>query len=168
MNDTILEMTNISKHFPGVLALNGVNFTAKASKVNVIVGENGAGKTTLMKILAGVIEKDSGSITVEGKIAQIKHPLDAKRNRIAMIHQELNLVPYLNIAENIHLGRMPARLGVVDKRQMVRSSNALLNDIGLSLDSRTVVSALSTGQRQMIEIVKAISIGSRIIIMDEP
>jgi ABC-type sugar transport system ATPase subunit len=168
MQDTILEMRDISKHFPGVLALQNVNFSARASKVNVLIGENGAGKSTLMKILAGVIEKDGGSITVGGEKVQIKNPLDARRARIAMIHQELNLVPYLSIAENIHLGRMPARLGVVDKRRMIESASELLRDIGLPLDARTILEQLSTGQKQMVEIVKAMSIGCRIIIMDEP
>ncbi len=168
MQNALLEMTNISKHFPGVVALKDVSFSAEASKVNVLIGENGAGKSTLMKILAGVIEKDGGSISVGGEKAQIRQPLDAKRHHIAMIHQELNLVPYLSIAENIHLGRMPCHLGVVNKRQMVESSNELLRDIGLSLDSRTGLDKLSTGQKQMVEIVKAMSIGSRIIIMDEP
>jgi ABC-type sugar transport system ATPase subunit len=168
MQDTLLEMTNISKHFPGVLALQNVSFSARASKVNVLIGENGAGKSTLMKILAGVIEKDEGSIVVAGEKIQIKNPLDARRHRIAMIHQELNLIPYLSIAENIHLGRMPSRAGVVNKRQMLSAANRLLEDIGLPLDARTILENLSTGQKQMVEIVKAMSIGSRIIIMDEP
>ena len=168
MQDTLLEMTNISKRFPGVTALQNVNFSARASKVNVLIGENGAGKSTLMKVLAGVIEKDEGTVAVGGEKVTIRNPHDARRHRIAMIHQELNLIPYLSIAENIHLGRMPKRLGVIDTRRMIATANELLADIGLPLDSRTILETLSTGQKQMVEIVKAMSVGSRIIIMDEP
>ena len=164
----ILQMKNITKTFPGVLTLDDVDFTAYSGKVNILVGENGAGKSTLMKILCGAYRMNAGEIHINNKKVSIEKPLDAKREGIAMIPQELNLVQDMGIAENIFLGFEPSKRGVIDKKLMLKHASALLQSIGLDINPKLPLGSLSTGQQQMVEIIKAISQGARIIVMDEP
>ncbi len=164
----ILAARNIGKRFTGVIALDGVELEVYAGKVHAVVGENGAGKSTLMKILSGVYQPDSGEILVDGKTAKFDTPQAAEEKGIAIIHQELNLVPALSVAENIFLGREPSKFGFVDKAKMRRDAQALLLRLGHALDVETQVANLKISDQQIIEIAKALSLNTQILIMDEP
>src|SRR6266516_1575404 len=154
----VLEMRGIRKEFPGVVALDGVDLTLEAGAVHMLLGENGAGKSTLMKILSGAYRKEAGDIRVNGQVVEIRMPRDALALGIRVIYQELNLVPQLSVAENIFLGAAPVRWGgVVDWRALFDRTSALLDDLGMALDPRVVVSRLGLAQRQMVEIAKALS-----------
>ncbi len=166
----ILEMRDITKTYPGVIALDGVDFVVLPGEVHALVGENGAGKSTLMKILAGAEIKDSGRIIIDGKEANITNPQEAMRLGISIIYQEFNLVPYMSAAENIFLGREPmtAIPGVIDFKRMYAEAERLISELGVRLDVRVPVNQLSVAQQQMVEIAKATSKKARIIAMDEP
>jgi len=166
----VLEMTGIAKTYPGVRALSGVDFRVMPGEVHALVGENGAGKSTLMKILAGAETRDSGSITIAGAQAHIASPHEAMSLGISIIYQEFNLVPYMNAAENIFLGREPVGVvaGMVDFRRMYAEAQRIIDELGVRLDVRVPVNHLSVAQQQMVEIAKATSRRSRIIAMDEP
>ncbi|MEI6913911.1 MAG: sugar ABC transporter ATP-binding protein, partial [Armatimonadota bacterium] len=168
--DIALEMRGISKTFPGVRALDNVDFQVRRGEVHALVGENGAGKSTLMKILAGAQMADTGSIVVDGETVVIDSPQKAMTLGISIIYQEFNLVPFLSAAENIFLGREPKSSipGFVDFKTMYAESQGLIDDLGVSLDIRTPVNKLSVAQQQMVEIAKATSRKSTIIAMDEP
>jgi len=165
-----LEMRHITKTYPGVRALEDVSFEVRAGEVHALVGENGAGKSTLMKILAGAQPKDAGEILLNGRPVQIDSPQKAIDLGIAIIYQEFNLVPYLNAAENIFLGREPRGWlpGFVDFGAMYRQAQAIIDRLGVRLNVRTPVNRLSVAQQQMVEIAKATSQDSKIIVMDEP
>jgi ribose transport system ATP-binding protein len=168
-NEVLLQATGISKSFPGVRALNDVNLTVRRGRLNALLGENGAGKSTLMNILAGVFLPDSGRVTLENRPVSFRSPREAQEAGISIIFQELNLVPGLSIAENIFLGREPrTRLGLLDYTRMNADAGALLEELELDIDSRTLVSQLRVGAQQVVEIAKAISFNARVIIMDEP
>ena len=168
-DDVLLQATGVTKSFPGVRALDGVNFTVRRGRLNALLGENGAGKSTLMNILAGVFSPDSGTLTLQGKQINFKNPREAQVAGISIIFQELNLVPELSVAENIFIGREPmTRLGLVDFNRMNRETSALLKELELNMDPRTPVSDLKVGAQQMVEIAKAMSFNARVIIMDEP
>ena len=165
----ILSAQNISKRFAGTVALNQVNMDVYAGKVNVVVGENGAGKSTLMKILSGVHTEYEGKLLLDGKEVQFKNPKEASEKGIAIIHQELNLIPYLSIAENIFLGR--ERIGkfvLLDDEAMNKEAKALLKRLGSDINPNTKIADLRIGEQQLVEIAKALSVNARIIIMDEP
>src|SRR5215471_9718954 len=164
----ILEARNIGKSFPGVKALDGVSLGARGGSVHAVVGENGAGKSTLMKILSGVYRADAGEILLDGRTIEFASPRAAERAGVAIIHQELNLAPALSVAENVFLGREPARFGFVDRRRMERDAGALLDRLGHALDPRQDVASLKVSDRQIVEIAKALSTGARVLIMDEP
>ena len=169
MQDYILEVENISKSFPGVKALDNVSFKIRKGEVHALVGENGAGKSTLMKILNGNYTKDTGTIKIDGSVAEIHGPNDAKANGISIIFQELNLVSLLSIAENIYIGRLPKKNGRVDYKKLYSDTRAALNRVGYDIDPRTPVGKLSVAQRQMIEIARALSYTTtKILLMDEP
>lgn len=165
-----LEMLNINKTFPGVRALRDVTFRAEAGEVHALLGENGAGKSTLMRILAGAEQMDSGEIRLFGRTVHLHDPLSAIRHGIAMIYQELNLVPTLGAAENIFLGRMPSRAvpGLADFGRVERSTSEYLSRLGVSIPPRMPIERLSVAQQQMVEIAKAVSQDARVIVMDEP
>ncbi|MES2920120.1 MAG: sugar ABC transporter ATP-binding protein [Verrucomicrobiota bacterium] len=168
-SDVLLEATGIAKSFPGVRALDGVNIAVRRGRLNALLGENGAGKSTLMNILAGVFPPDSGTVELEGKPVSFKNTREAQAAGISIIFQELNLVPELSIAENIFIGREPmTRFGLVDFKRMNRDAAALLHELELEADPRTPVCQLRVGAQQVVEIAKAISFNSRVIIMDEP
>jgi inositol transport system ATP-binding protein len=167
--DYILRMEGISKSFPGVRALDDVHFDVRAGTVHALMGENGAGKSTLMKILIGIYQPDTGTITLGGERVQISDTATALRLGISMIHQELSPVPEMAVAENIYLGREPRnRLGLIDKKRMTADTRALLGKLDLHINPRWPMKRLSVAQTQMVEIAKAISYDSRLIIMDEP
>ena len=165
----IVEAREITKRFPGVLALDRVNLRIISGKVNALVGENGAGKSTLMNILSGVYPEYEGEVCVDGEVQHFHSVTDAQQKGIAIIHQELNLIPYLNIAENIFLGREPLnRLGLIDKKRMHRESRELLDRLHLHVDTHTLMADLRVGQQQLVEIAKALHLNARALIMDEP
>ena len=163
-----LEMRSITKKFPGVVALKDVDFCVGLGEVVALMGENGAGKSTLMKVLSGVYTKDGGDILINGKQAGIHDPLSAIRYGISTIYQELNLLPNLDIAENIFLGREFRKGILVDKKTLHKKANEFLKTVGLQIPSTTQVSDLSTAQKQMVEVAKALSVDANLIIMDEP
>ncbi len=162
-------MSGIHKSFPGVVALAGVDLELRRGEVHVLVGENGAGKSTLMKILSGAYRKDDGMISLEGREVEIAGPRHARELGIGIIYQELMLVPELSAAENVFLGREPRRLpGLVDRRTMMRDARRLLDELGAAFDVGAPARQLSIAQRQLVEIAKALSLDSRILVMDEP
>ena len=166
--DVVLRMTDIVKTFPGVKALDGVHLEVKRGKVHGLMGENGAGKSTLMKILIGIFKQDSGSMEFKGKPLQIDSTADALNAGISMIHQELSPIPEMTIAENIFLGREPGRFGMVDEKQLYKQTDELLQELDIKLDSHVYMKDLTTAYIQMVEIAKAISYDSDLVIMDEP
>lgn len=166
--DPILVATGIGKTFPGVVALDDVNLTVGRGEVHALLGENGAGKSTLLKILSGAQPSDGGSILFEGRDLPRETPLQVTRAGIVTIYQEFNLIPPLTVAENIFIGREPRRFGLVDHGQMRRSAKTALDRIGLSVPVDRLVSSLSVAEQQMVEIARALSMQSRLIIMDEP
>jgi len=169
IQSAILSTRGVSKSFPGVQALDSVNIDILRGKVNAIVGENGAGKSTLMKILSGVYPDYEGRIYLEGEEVRFQNPREAEKQGIAIIHQELNLVPNLSVAENIYLGREYRNLfGFIDYSRMYKESTAILEQLDLDVPPETLVSKLRVGQQQVVEIAKALSLNAKIIIMDEP
>lgn len=169
MGSSLLEMSGITKQFLGVHALKNAKLELKSGEVHALLGENGAGKSTLMKVLGGIYGLDEGSISIDGKEVQINSVKDAKHYGISIIHQEIVLVPYLSIAENIYLGREPLKkFKFIDKKLMYDNAQKLLDDFGLELSARKHVEKLTVAQQQMIEIIKAVSFNSKIIVMDEP
>jgi ribose transport system ATP-binding protein len=163
-----LAMRGISKSYPGVRALDDVSFDVRAGEVHALVGENGAGKSTLMKILAGATPPDAGEIAISGAAVNIRTPRDAERLGVAIIYQEFNLVPALDVAANIFLGREPSRGGVIDARALDEQVKAVLKRLGLDLPLRAEIRTLAVAQQQMTEIAKALSVNARLIVMDEP
>jgi ribose transport system ATP-binding protein len=170
MPELLVEMENVSKEFPGVRALDGCRFDLYRGEVHALVGENGAGKSTLMKILAGVYTPDSGEIRFKGQPVQIASPHEAQDLGISIIHQELNLMPHLTVAQNIFIGREPrGRLRFdLDEGELIARTQPLLDALHLKLDPRTKVGNLAVAQQQMVEIAKALSFNADVLIMDEP
>ncbi|MFO7321915.1 MAG: sugar ABC transporter ATP-binding protein [Chloroflexota bacterium] len=170
MTDVLVLMEGIEKSFPGVHALSQCQFELRAGEVHALVGENGAGKSTLMKILAGVYSKDAGRIFYRGREVDIPNPRAAQLLGISMIHQELNLMPHLTVAQNIFIGREPRQRipFVLDDKRINEQTRALLDRLHLKLDPRTKVADLTVAKQQMVEIAKALSFNSEVLIMDEP
>ena len=164
----LLEMKAISKSFPGVRALSDVDITLARNEVLGIVGENGAGKSTLMKVLAGDIRADTGTMTLDGGDFAPRRPRDALDVGIVVIHQELSLVPDRSVAENLYLGNLPSRMGLVDRRALDRRAAALLAKVGLKISPRMLVRRLGIAQQQLVEIARALSREAKVIVMDEP
>lgn len=164
----LLEMKGIGKSFPGVKALDGVNFDLVPGEVHALMGENGAGKTTLIKILAGAYTPDSGSILLDGREAAPQSPLHAMSLGIGAIHQELDLLPYLSAAENIFIGRQPRRLGRIDWKRINLRAAELLRTLGVDIDVTAPLGTYPAAVRQMVSIARATDLDCRILIMDEP
>lgn len=165
----LLTMEGISKAFPGVQALSKVDFEVMPGEAHALIGENGAGKSTLIKILAGVHRRDAGTIRFEGNDYRVANPHEALAMGVAVIYQELNLVQKLTVAQNIFLGHEPLRrAGFVATREMNARAGEILKELGISIDPRTPVEELGVAQKQMVEIAKALSRASRILVMDEP
>ena len=165
----LLEMRGICKYFPGVKALDGVDFRLRRGSVHALMGENGAGKSTLMKCLFGMYEKDRGEVLLEGERVDFKNPVDALRHGVAMVHQELNQALSRTVMDNIWLGRYPTVGGVVvSERKMLQDTGKIFESLGITVDPRRIMSTMSVSDRQMVEIAKAVSYDARVIVFDEP
>ncbi len=159
---TILRMKNITKRFPGVVALDNVDFDVHPGEVHALVGENGAGKSTLMNIMSGIYTGYDGQILFNEAPVSFHNTRDAQNTGIAMIHQELNLIPELTVYENIFLGREHKTLGtIVNRRSMRRTAEKLMSDLGLDIDTNRPINRLRVGQRQLVEIAKALNVNSQ-------
>ena len=164
----LLEMRKITKTFPGVKALDEVDFSLERGTVHALMGENGAGKSTLMKCLFGIYTPDSGEIYIDGKKVSYKDPKDALDSGVAMVHQELNQVSMRSVAENIMLGRFPNKYGIVDAKKMNQQTQDLFDKLGLNFDPKRIIGKYSVAERQLIEIAKAVSYDAKILVLDEP
>src|SRR5215469_12134214 len=158
-------MQGIGKAFGPVRVLEGVDFRIEAGEIHALMGENGAGKSTLMKILSGVYQADAGEILIDGRAAQIRNTVDAERAGIAIIHQELNLIPQLTVMENLFLGREPSRFGMVDTAAMRQQTRKWVDLVGAQrIDPQSEAGHLSIGQQQLVEIAKALSLNARVLV----
>ena len=165
----VLALRGIRKKYPGVIALDGVDLELLAGEVHVLLGENGAGKSTLMKIISGAVVRDAGEILIGGAPAEIRGPRHAQELGIGIIYQEFNLIPHLTAGENIFLAREPRLApGVIDQRALMRAAQKILDDLGVAIDARALVSRLSVAQQQMVEVAKALSLDAHVLMMDEP
>ena len=168
-NDILLRMTDNSKSFPGVKALSNVSLEVEAGTVHALMGENGAGKSTLMKCLFGIYSKDSGQIFLDGKEINFKNSREALDNGVAMVHQELNQALKRSVMDNIWLGRYPVKAGVmVDEAKMYKDTLAVFKELDVNVDPKRIMSTMPVSQRQMVEIAKAVSYNSKVIVFDEP
>jgi ribose transport system ATP-binding protein len=169
MTQPLLELSGITKRFGATLALNEVRFDLRAGEVHALMGENGAGKSTLMKILSGNIQRDSGAILIDGLPVDIRTPRDARTHGIAIIHQELNTVPAMTVAENLSLGQEPRnRFGMLDRAQVLRDAREKLARIHADIDPTRPLGSLGIGMQQMVEIARAVSENARVLVLDEP
>ena len=163
-----LEMIGITKEFPGVKALDDVQLKIRPHSVHALMGENGAGKSTLMKCLFGIYNKDAGKIYLDGQEINFKSSKEALEYGVSMVHQELNQVLQRNVMDNIWLGRYPKKAGFIDEEKMYKDTKKIFEDLEINIDPRIKVEKLSVSQMQMLEIAKAVSYNSKIIVMDEP
>lgn len=168
MGEVILQMKDIDKSFPGVHALDHVSLEVKRGEVHALMGENGAGKSTLMKVLTGIYKKDSGTITYKGKEVEFHNTREAQDNGVVIVHQELNMVGDLTVAQNIFIGREPRKGFRIDDKKMIEDSKALFDRLHIEIDPTEKMSELTVGKQQMCEIAKAISHNAELIIFDEP
>ena len=165
MGEVILTMKDMDKSFPGVHALDHVNFEVKRGEVHALMGENGAGKSTLMKVLTGIYQKDSGTITYKGKETEFHNTREAQDAGVVIVHQELNMIGDLTVAQNIFIGREPKKGIRVDDKKMIEDSRKLFQDLNIEIDPREKMSNLTVGKQQMCEIAKAISHKAEVIIL---
>jgi ribose transport system ATP-binding protein len=165
---TILRVSNLSKSFGGVQALDEVSLDFQYREVHAIVGENGAGKSTLMKVIGGIVNRNRGQLLFKGEEVYFKNPMESIKAGIALIHQELSMMPSLNVIENIYMGRMDSRFGLVKQKELKKKTLEVLSLVGLEIDPYTIVDQLSISQRQLVEIAKALSMNAGLIMMDEP
>lgn len=168
MEKYMVELEGVSKSFPGVKALNKVDFNLKSGEVLALLGENGAGKSTLMKIISGVYKKDEGTLKLFGEEVEDLTPLKAQELGVSIIHQELNLCPHLTVYQNIFLGREETNRGVMSDKKMKKEAAAILKELNIELDPDEIVGNLSVSKQQMVEIAKALSTNCKVLIMDEP
>jgi len=164
----ILKVEGVSKRFGGVQALKDVDFDLRYGEVHALVGENGAGKSTLMNVLGGIVQRDSGRVVFKGQDVDFHRPQESIAAGISVIHQELAMLPHLNVIENVYMGRMPSRAGVVQWKIAEQDTRKVLDEVGLSINPRALVSDLSISQRQLVEIAKTLSMDASLLIMDEP
>ena len=168
MSETILEMQGIQKHFSGVHALKGVNFELRAGEVHALMGENGAGKSTLIKVLCGIHKKDGGSITYFGKDVSFNNIAESQAAGISVIHQELNMMNHLTVAQNMFIGREYKKAGLIDDRRMEEEAQKMFEKIGVNIDPSIKLGELTVGKQQMVEIAKAVSRDCKLLVLDEP
>ncbi|MBQ7976625.1 MAG: sugar ABC transporter ATP-binding protein, partial [Clostridia bacterium] len=169
MDNVILQMTGIDKIFPGVHALKSVNLELRSGEVHALMGENGAGKSTLMKVLCGIHKRDGGEIKLFGEPVNFSTIKESQDAGISIIHQELNMMNHLTVAQNIYIGREPMINGVwIDDKKMEQDAKELFDRIGVNIDPSAVLGTLTVGKQQMVEIAKAVSRNSKILILDEP
>ena len=168
-DEILLRMENICKNFPGVTALDRVDFEIRTGEVHILLGENGAGKSTLVKILSGAYQKTSGEIYLAGKKIDIRSPRHAQETGISIIYQEFNLIPQLTVAENIFLGRESVIVsGLINRDEMRTKAGAIMSELGVNINPDSAVTSLGVAEQQMVEVAKALSMDARILIMDEP
>ena len=167
-NNYILTLKNITKEFPGVKALDDVTINIERGTIHGLVGENGAGKSTLIKILAGIYQPNKGEIILDGKPCRFNSPIEARRAGISVVHQEIKLAEPLSVAENMFLGNVQLKNGLVDWKGMRRRAREIVEDLGMDIDINAQVSSLTVAKKQIVEIMHAINNNSRILIMDEP
>ena len=167
-NEPLLRMENIRKVFSGVVALDDIDLTLESGEVHSLVGENGAGKSTLIKVLTGAYSRDGGEIFLEGKAVNFRSPEDANDAGVVAVYQEVNLLMFRTVAENIFLGREPRRFGLIDWARMNREAAELLNSLGLNINPKVELGTLNIALRQMIAIVRGVSLGAKVLVLDEP
>ncbi|HST53745.1 MAG TPA: sugar ABC transporter ATP-binding protein [Pyrinomonadaceae bacterium] len=167
-NQPLLRMEGIRKVFSGVVALDGVDVTVERGEVHALVGENGAGKSTLIKIMTGAYRRDGGRVTLEGRDVNFRTPEDAQGHGVVAVYQEVNLLTYRTVAENIFLGREPRRLGFIDWKRMNADAGAILKRLGLDIDPRATLGSLNIALRQMVAIARGVSFGAKVVVLDEP
>jgi monosaccharide-transporting ATPase len=167
-NEPLLRMEGIRKVFSGVVALDGVDVTVERGEVHALVGENGAGKSTLIKIMTGAYRRDGGRILLEGREVNFRTPEDAQAEGVVAVYQEVNLLTYRTVAENIFLGREPRRFGLIDWKQMSAAAGAILLRLGLDIDPRATLGSLNIALRQMVAIARGVSFGAKVVVLDEP
>jgi ribose transport system ATP-binding protein len=168
VSDVVLSLADVTKRFPGVVALDKIKLELRRGEVHAVCGENGAGKSTLMKIISGVLQADEGIITYKGKTCRFHSSVEAEAAGIAIIHQELNLIPHLSVCENIFLAREPRKGWFIDRKKMQVDAQRLLDRLNVRINPTDTVKTLSIAQQQMIEIAKALSLDAEVLIMDEP
>lgn len=168
MSQTVLELHGITKIFPGVKALDQVHFDLKAGEIHALMGENGAGKSTFIKVIMGVHQAEAGEMILNGQPVHFRNTRDAQKAGIAAIYQHVTAYPHLTVAENIFTGHLKMRCGIVQWKQMYEEADRLLQELNADFNSKALMGNLSVAQQQMVEIAKALSVGARIIIMDEP
>src|SRR5688572_16254499 len=161
-------MEGIVKRFAGVTALDAVSFSLERGEVHALVGENGAGKSTLVKIMTGAYHRDGGQMWLEGSPVDFRTPAHAQNSGVSAVHQEIHLLGYRTVAENIFLGREPRRWGLIDWGRMRREAGEVLQGLGMDIDPRATVSALNTARRQMVAIARGVSLGAKVLVLDEP
>lgn len=166
--EVLLKMVDITKTFPGVKALDHVSLEVEAGTVHALMGENGAGKSTLMKCLFGIYNKDEGHIYLQGREVDFKSSKEALDNGVAMVHQELNQALKRSVMDNLWLGRYPTKLGLVDEKKMYKDTMAVFRELGIDVDPHQIMGSMPVSQRQMVEIAKAVSYNSKVIVFDEP
>jgi len=164
----LLDVTALSKGFPGVKALDAVDVTVQAGEIHALMGENGAGKSTLIKVLTGAVPRDAGQTRLEGKVIAPRSPREAEALGISTVYQEVNLIPHLSVAENICLGRQPTWLGAVRWGAIAKRARAALARLDLSLDLTRQLSSYSIAIQQMVAIARALDISAKLLILDEP
>ena len=164
----LLEVTALSKGFPGVKALDAVDLTVQSGEIHALMGENGAGKSTLIKVLTGVFPRDAGETRLDGQIIAPKSPREAEGLGISTVYQEVNLIPHLSVAENICLGRQPTWLGAIRWGAITKRARAALARLDLSLDLKRQLSSYSIAIQQMVAIARALDISAKLLILDEP
>jgi galactofuranose transport system ATP-binding protein len=169
MDETpLLRMQKIRKVFSGVVALDDVDFTLEAGEVHSLVGENGAGKSTLIKVMTGAYSRDGGEMFLNGRPVNFRTPEDAQHSGVVAVYQEVNLLMYRTVAENIFLGREPGRFGLVDWKRMYRDAGEILRGLGLEIDPKATLGSLNIASRQMIAIARGVSLGAKVLVLDEP
>lgn len=166
--DTVLRMEGITKIFSGIPALSGVDLELKRGEVHALVGENGAGKSTLIKIMTGAYQRDGGKVWLEGEAVEFRSPEDAQHAGVVAVYQEVNLLEFRTVAENIYLGREPRRFGLIDWKRMNSDARALLERLGLEIDPRATLGSLNIALRQMVAIARGVSFGAKVVVLDEP
>ena len=169
MAENLLKIEGLEKTFPGVRALKGVKLNVRKGEVHALMGENGAGKSTLIKVLTGIYQKSGGTIWFDGEEINARTPIEANEKGISTIYQELNLVPYQTVYENLFLGREPRnRFGAIDRKAMIAETDQILKDLGIEVDVTAPLGRYPTAIQQMVAIARAVSINAKLVIMDEP
>ena len=169
MSGVLLEIKGLEKTFPGVRALKGVQLTVNKGEVHGLMGENGAGKSTLIKVLTGIYQKNGGSIRFDGEEINAATPMEANEKGISTIYQELNLIPFQTVYENLFVGREPRnRFKAIDRKKMISEAARILNELGIEIDVTKPLKEFSTAVQQMVAIARAVSIQAKLVIMDEP